>query len=70
MEEKMKAICQVLAQQQQTTPEEVYRNMQEAVEQAYSTQHTEETRKLQAQVPRHGTVPTPEEVLAFVCENL
>lgn len=67
MEKEMEEICQKIADIQKTTPEKVYRDMQEAIEQAYAAPQDEETRSYQAQVPRHGAVPTPEEMLSFLC---
>lgn len=62
----MKKICQKIAAKHKTTPEDVYRNIQEAIEQAYAAPQDESVRKFQAEVPRRGTIPTPEEMLAFV----
>ena len=70
MEIDMKRICKKIAEQNRTTPEEVYRRMQEAIHMAYSTPQTEDVLNLQAQVPRRGAVPTPEEMIVFLCKYM
>ena len=67
---EMKELFQRIADAQHMTPEEVYRHMQAAIEQAYAAPQDEETRSCQAQVPRRGAVPTPEEMLAFLCAHI
>lgn len=70
MEIDMKRICQKIAEQNRTTPEEDYRRMQEAIHMAYSTPQTDDVLNLQTQIPQQGTVPTPEEMIVFLCKYM
>lgn len=67
MDASMKKIYQEIADMRHMTVEEVYQSMEEAIKQAYTAPQSEEVRKIQAQVPRRGAIPTPEEMIAFLC---
>lgn len=66
----MEKIWQKIAALHKTTPEQVYRSIQEAIEQAYTAPQDGQVRKFQAEVPRRGAFPTPEEMLAFLCAHI
>lgn len=70
MSPAMKKICGQLAKQRGTTAKLIYQEMQEAIAEAYSTPQTEEVEKYRARIPKNGIIPSPEEVIAFLCQEM
>ena len=59
---KYQKILRQVAKENHTTPEEVEREMQRAIDAAYENPDAE-TRALQQQIPCRGSRPTPEEFI-------
>lgn len=70
MSPAMKKICGQLAKQRGTTAKLIYQEMQEAIAEAYSRPQSEEVEKYRARIPKNGIIPSPEEVIAFLCQEL
>lgn len=70
MSKKMEDIFSKIAQEHGVTPEEVQRDMAAAIAMAYANPADEQVAQQQAQVPREGDVPTPEELVKYALEKL
>lgn len=66
----MKKICRQLAEQRRTTVEVIYQEMQEAIAEAYRTPQTKEVEEYRGRIPKSGGIPSPEEVIAFLCREM
>lgn len=70
MSPAMKKICGQLAKQRGTTAELIYQEMQKAIAEAYSRPQPEAVEAYRACIPRSGAVPTPEEMICFLCHEI
>lgn len=66
----MKKICGKLAQKHHTTAERVYQEMQDAIKEAYSKPQPKEVEEYRARIPKSGGIPSPEELIFFLCSEL
>lgn len=66
----MRKICGQLAEQRSTTAEVIYQEMQKAIVEAYRTPQPKETEGYREKIPSSGSIPSPEEVLAFLCQEM
>lgn len=60
---------QEIARKNRITPQEVEMAMREAIEAAYASPDPEIRKRLQG-IPCGGTIPTPEEFIAYVAKEL
>lgn len=66
----MKEIYKKVAKANNTTVEEIEREMRYAIEEAYTRKDLDENAKQrQNQVSRKGEIPTPEEIIKFCVEK-
>lgn len=70
MSPAMRKICGQLAEQRSTTAEVIYQEMREAITEAYRTPQPKEIEEYRGQISRSGSIPSPEEVLAFLCQEM
>lgn len=66
-------ILKRIADEHNTTPEEVEREMRLSIEDAYSTAratNNKEALRLQQQIPCKGEIPTPEEFIYALAEKM
>lgn len=70
MKVNSKKIYQKLAEQNGVTPEEVRRDMADAIRYAYENPPNERTAQYQKQIPCKGKVPTPEEIIDFARKQI
>lgn len=66
----MKKIYKHLAKQYHTTPREIEEEIQKSILMAFTSQSDEETAAYQQSVPRKGDIPTPEELIRFMTEQI
>lgn len=66
----MRQICRKVAKEYGVTADEVKREMQLAIDDAYKNVSNDGvTRAYQNQVPRKGKIPTSEEVIRFIASK-
>lgn len=70
MEPFIRKICETIARQNHTTPEQVYVEISGAIHSAYSSPQPDDVRKAQALVPHKGDIPTPEEMLVYLAKTI
>lgn len=66
----MKKIYKHLAKQYHTTPREIEEEIQKSILMAFTSPCDEETKELQQSVPRKGNLPTPEEFIRYITEQI
>lgn len=66
----MKRLFKEVARQYGVSDEVVKREMEFAVREAFTTPQDEEVIKLQNQIPRKGKIPTLEEFLLYVIQEV
>ncbi len=62
-------ICKAIALKNGISVEEVKKEMQSAINYAFENA-TQEQKLFQSNITKKGEIPTPEEVLNFVCKNI
>ena len=66
----MKSIYRKIAKEEGITPEEVKKQMQAAIDDAYlNANNTTEISHFQQSIPFQGKTPTPEELITSIAEN-
>lgn len=70
MNPAMRKICGQVAKQRHTTAEQVYLEMQEAIAEAYRAPQSKEVEAYRARIPSSGGIPSPEELISFLCCEL
>lgn len=64
-------IIRMIAKENGVTPEEVYREMQDCINDAYNrAPKGSAAKRKQDGVPRKGEIPTPEELIAYLASQL
>lgn len=70
MSPAMRKICGQLAEQRSTTAEVIYQEMREAIAEAYRTPQPKEVEEYRRKIQKSGNIPSPEELLAFLCQEM
>ena len=70
MSPAMRKICGQLARQCHTTAEVIYQEMEKAIAEAYRTPQPKEVEEYRGRIPKSGSIPSPEEMIAFLCQEM